>query len=570
MQSKIIIYQLLPRLYTNTRVKPVFNGTIIQNGCGKLNDLTGPLLMELSKLGVTHIWLTGIIRHATSTDYSRYGLEPSHPDILKGLAGSPYAIKDYYDIDPDLAFRVPERMDEFISLIDRIHSMRLKVIIDFIPNHVSRDYRSLQKPPGISDLGEKDDQTPGFHRDNNFYYIPGETLRIGSYSEYPARATGNDVFSSTPSKTDWYETIKINYGIDYEKGTDDFSPVPDTWIKMTDILLYWASKGIDGFRCDMAGMVPVSFWEYAIRIVKKAYPEILFVAELYEPARYRDYLETGGFDYLYDKAGFYDTLRSVISNGTSTSQISRIWQSLEGMDDQMLRFMENHDEQRIASTYFAGDPWKGLPAMALAAFMNRGPVLIHAGQEVGEPAIGAQGFSGDDGRTSIFDYSVIPEIQKWYSDGSCNELRLSAVQRQLRQEYAGICHLSGSWPISKGAFYDLMWANEEIPCRDLIFAFLRYHPDSPDPVNPDSHTRGLLIWIIAIRFDHANQEVNIRIPMHALETMGLTTDQRFNFEPLSNLPGEKQNLLVSQLNSPGVRITTGYAGYGIVQAFFPW
>ncbi|MFH0761667.1 MAG: alpha-amylase family glycosyl hydrolase [Bacteroidota bacterium] len=526
--------------------------------------------MELSSLGITHIWLTGIIRHATGTDYSKFGLEPSPPDILKGLAGSPYAIKDYYDIDPDLAVSVTERMDEFTSLIDRMHSVNLKVIIDFVPNHVSRDYRSLQKPPGITDLGENDDLTIRFHPDNNFYYIPGETLRMGSFTEYPAKATGNDVFNSTPSKTDWYETIKINYGIDYANGTNHFNPVPDTWIKMSDILLYWASKGIDGFRCDMAGMVPVSFWEYAIRIVKKVNPEILFIAELYEPSRYREYLEIGGFDYLYDKAGFYDTLRSVISYGASTRKISRIWQSLEGMDDRMLRFMETHDEQRISSAYFAGNPWKGLPATALAGFMNRGPVMIYAGQEVGEPAAGAQGFSGDDGRTSIFDYSVIPEIQKWYSNGSFDESRLSDVQRKLRKEYAVICHLSGCLPIREGAFYDLMWVNEEIPCRDLIYAFLRYHPDSPDPVNPDSGIRGLMIWIIAICFDHPDKEVIIRIPTHALEMMGLTIDQHFNFGPLTNLPGARQNLMVSQLNSPGVRITTGYAGYGIVQAFFPW
>lgn len=570
MQSKIIIYQLLPRLFTNTCEKPVWNGSILQNGCGKLNELTSPMLMKLADLGITHIWLTGMIRHATGTDYSRFGLEPSHPDILKGIAGSPYAVKDYYDTDPDLAVSVPDRMDEFTSLINRIHAVNLKVIIDFIPNHVSRDYLSLQKPAGISDLGEKDDTNLRFHPNNNFYYLPGQTLRIGNYTECPARATGNDVFSSTPSITDWYETIKLNYGLDYADGSVHFNPVPDTWVKMTDILLFWASKGIDGFRCDMAGMVPVSFWYFAIRMVKKIYPDLLFIGELYEPARYRDYLETGGFDYLYDKAGFYDTLRSIISSGVSTRQISRIWQSLEGMDDRMLRFMENHDEQRIASASFAGDPWKGLPAMALAAFMNRGPLMVHAGQEVGEPAEGAQGFSGNDGRTSIFDYSVIPEIQKWYSDGRCTGLRLSDQQRQLRKEYAAICHLSGCSLLSTGAFYDLMWANEQMPYRDMTYAFLRYHHDSPGSGNPDSGLRGLLIWIIAIRFDQPNREVNIRIPMHALETLGLTTDQRFNFCPPPGLPGDRQNLLVSELTSAGVRIKTGYAGYGAQQLFFPW
>lgn len=74
-----------------------------------------------------------------------------------------------------------------------------------------------------------------------------------AYKEYPAKATGNNRFDAYPNINDWYETVKLNYGIDYQNGnTPHFNPIPDTWTKMLDILLFWAGKNIDGFRCDMA------------------------------------------------------------------------------------------------------------------------------------------------------------------------------------------------------------------------------------------------------------------------------------------------------------------------------
>jgi len=390
MAEKIIIYQLFPRLFGNDVLFQEANGSLQKNGCGKFRDIDDNTLDSLMELGVSHIWLTGIIRHATGTAYPEHELPASHPQILKGLAGSPYAIKDYYDIDPDLAVRVENRMEEFESLIERIHKKGLKLIIDFVPNHVSRDYESLQKPVGIKDLGEGDEPSITFTPYNNFYYIPGHNLSLplkhegDSFQENPAKATGNDVFSPAPSINDWYETIKLNYGIDYSSGRKHYKPIPDTWKKMTEILRFWSLKGVDGFRCDMAGMVPVEFWSYAIQNIRNEFQNLIFIAEIYEPERYRQFIEEGGFDYLYDKVGLYDCIRDIICGHRTTESISRVWENLDGLDKHMLRFMENHDEQRIASDHFAGDASKGIPAMALSALMNLGPVMIYNGQEVGE------------------------------------------------------------------------------------------------------------------------------------------------------------------------------------------
>jgi len=569
MNSRIIIYQLMPRLFTNNRRDPVHNGSILENGCGKFNDLTDRVIEELSEYGITHIWLTGILRHATTTDYPNNNLKSSSPDIVKGKAGSPFAVTDYYDVDPDLSISVPDRMDEFNSLLNRIHSHGLKVIIDFIPNHVSRDYRSVQKPQGVLDLGALDDPSVSFKRDNNFYYLPGQFLRIGNYSESPAKATGNDVFNSNPSVNDWYDTIKINYGIDFSDHTNHFDPIPDTWNKMKDILQFWVAKGIDGFRCDMAGMIPVEFWAYSIQRIKAQNPEIIFIAELYEPERYRDFLESGGFDFLYDKAGFYDILRPVITGQNSTQNISRIWQSLDGLDSKMLRFLENHDEQRIASNHFAGDSRKGLPGMALAALMNKGPLLLYSGQEVGEPATGSEGFSGDDGRTSIFDYTIMPEIQKWYAEGKCDGSFLSPEQNLLRGEYSSLIRLASQSPAKDGAFYDLKWANGDNPESDRTYAFIRYHPDAANVRGGNAGRCGNIIWLIVISFDWRIRDLNIRIPSHALEILGFTDDSRILISPLPGFPGETQNLLISQITTRGVKVELNQAGYIICQSFLP-
>ena len=233
-ENKIIIYQVFTRLFGNNNNHCVYNGDIATNGCGKMADFTLKALGEIKKLGATHIWYTGIIEHATQTDYRRYNISPDHPAIVKGKAGSPYAIKDYYDVDPDLANDVQGRMKEFENLVHRTHRTGLKVIIDFVPNHVARQYHSDAQPDGTTELGANDDSSQSFSPYNNFYYIPQAELHAQfdmkdgaaePYREFPAKATGNNRFDATPNITDWYETVKLNYGVDYQNGgTCHFSP----------------------------------------------------------------------------------------------------------------------------------------------------------------------------------------------------------------------------------------------------------------------------------------------------------------------------------------------------------
>lgn len=353
MGTVVNIYQVFTRLFANKNNTNKEFGTIKENGCTKFNDISNVALSEIKKLGATHIWYTGIIRHASCTDYSKFGMPADNPHIIKGRAGSPYAIKDYYDVHPDFAVNIPKRMNEFEQLLKRTHDSGLKCIIDFVPNHVSRTYCSDKKPPGIQDIGEYDDKTVSFKPSNNFYYIPNEEFILPEdiyfpytdghepYTEYPARATGNDVFSPQPSKNDWYETVKLNYGIDYNNlWAEHFEQVPDTWVRMLEILQFWAQKGVDGFRCDMAEMVPVRFWAWVIPQIKEINPHIIFIAEIYNPNSYKSYLKKGKFDYLYDKVGLYDILRLIIEGYGSAKYISDVWRGLDDMSPKMVRFLE--------------------------------------------------------------------------------------------------------------------------------------------------------------------------------------------------------------------------------------
>ena len=362
--NKIIIYQVFTRLYGNRNTTRKEWGTIEDNGSGKFDDFNESTLKHIKDMGISHVWFTGVIRHATQTDYSAYGIPKQHPAVVKGKAGSPYAICDYYDVDPDLATNVDKRMKEFEALIRRTHKAGLKVIIDFVPNHVARQYESIVKPKGVVDLGADDNTNDGFNPQNNFYYCPGCKLEpcfdIQDYVEQPAKSTGNDHFDNHPGINDWYETVKLNYGKDYWTGYGHFDPIPDTWKKMTDILLFWAKKGVDGFRCDMAEMVPAAFWAWATDKVKAAYPDIKFIGEVYNPSEYRNYIGAG-FNYLYDKVGMYDTMRAVICGQAPATSITNAWQQTDDINDHMLYFLENHDEQRVASDFFAGDAKKGIP-----------------------------------------------------------------------------------------------------------------------------------------------------------------------------------------------------------------
>ena len=518
MTEKITIYQVLPRLYGNTTANNIPGGDIHENGCGKLGDFTPEALKRIKDFGFTHIWYTGVLEHATQTDYTAYGIAKDHPAVVKGKAGSPYAIKDYYDICPDLASAPDKRMKEFEALVRRTHKAGLKMLIDFVPNHVARSYHSDAKPARVKDLGEGDDMAKGFSPQNNFYYLPGQMFSTENfeedraanvpYREYPAKVTGNNCFSPRPGRNDWYETVKLNYGVDfYAGGTAHFDPVPDTWDKMTAILLFWAKKGVDGFRCDMAEMVPAEFWAYAIAKVKEKYPKLIFVAEVYNPAEDRRYLQSG-FDYLYDKVGLYDTLRAVVRGEASASCITGQWQCVDDIRTHMLYFLENHDEQRIASDFFAGSGEKARPALAVSAFMGTNPLMIYAGQELGERGMDAEGFSGRDGRTTIFDYWHVDTL-----DRLCHGdlLTCTPEQQALYAYYNNIVKLCNSEAaLREGTFYDLQYANyvaDNGYNADRQYAFLR--------------AAGKEKMLIVANFADQDVHVGVRIPENAFAFMGL-------------------------------------------------
>jgi glycosidase len=520
--SKFIIYQVLPRLFGNEKSTNKHDGSLEENGCGKFNDFTIKALNEIKSLGITHIWYTGIIEHATQTDYSAYGIRNDCASIVKGKAGSPYAIKDYYDVDPDLAVNVESRMKEFENLVKRSHSVDLKVIIDFVPNHVARQYHSDAKPEGVVDLGENDHPDWAFSPLNNFYYIPNQAFspvfNLKDYSEFPAKATGNDQFTASPTINDWYETVKLNYGVNYvEGGQKQFEPIPDTWYKMRDILLFWAAKKVDGFRCDMAEMVPVEFWHWAIGEVKSKFPEIIFIAEVYNPAEYHNYLSNGRFDYLYDKVGLYDKLRNITSKNHSARDITNCWQSLSGIENQMLNFLENHDEQRIASGFYSGNGIYAIPAMIIAATLTQAPVLIYSGQELGEMGMENEGFSGIDGRTSIFDYCSLKSIQNWRNNGKFDGKKLTDDQQYLQKFYRKLLNISlTEKAITEGVMYDLEFANYENKHfnTNKQFAYFRKYGDE--------------LLLIVLNFDDKNLYTEIKIPFEAFQFLELQENKTYN------------------------------------------
>ncbi len=494
--NKEIIYQLFPRIFGNRNLTRKRNGTIAENGCGKFNDITLSVLKRIKELGTTYIWYTGIIRHATTTDYSQYDIPKQHHAIVKGKAGSPYAIVDYYDVDPDLADDVKNRKNEFVKLIERTHKVGLGVIIDFVPNHVARQYQSICKPKEECDLGENDNETDNNCHENNFYYICSQKFEtlfdIDDYIEYPARVTGNDCFSAHPTKDDWYDTIKLNYNNHV------------TWEKMLNIMLYWASLGIDGFRCDMAEMVPLEFWRWALHKLKSKYPNIKIIGEVYQPYIYRDFISVG-FDYLYDKVGMYDCVRDILSGKRYASDITYQWQTTDDITSNMLYFLENHDEQRIASDFFMSDARNAIPALVILSLMRNNPFMLYSGQEVGEQGNYIEGFSGYDGRSSIFDYWSLSSINHCYFD----RRKMNKKERILHNAYCRILNIAKTEKaISEGAFFDLTYANPHI--SDKTFSFIRKKDEN--------------IIIVVASFDENKTHLDsdkIFLPQHSFEYLQL-------------------------------------------------
>ena len=530
--AKPIIYQMLPRLWGNDCNTPVPNGSLAENGTGKFSDIDNDTLDYLKWLGCSHVWYTGIIRH--STQESEQGCIPSHPQFVKGKAGSPYAICDYYDVNAYLADDPQKRMEEFEELINRTHEHGLKVIIDFVPNHVARDYGKNGLLPGHSVLGGEDDKTVHWSPDNDFFYYPGESLRLPSecpsgvepYVEMPAMATGNNCYNPSPGINDWYETVKINYCDTHTR----------TWDKMYDIIEYWSSKGVDGFRCDMVELVPPQFFKWLISKIKKQYPELIFIAEVYKKDLYGEYIRNVGFDYLYDKSGLYDTLRTVVERNVSDDNmpvelwqsatgITRNWQSLGDLQPHMLNFLENHDEQRFASDFFGCRAQDTMPALAVSLMLNTAPFMIYFGEEVGERGMDTEGFSGTDGRTTIFDWWSIPSVQrlrKIIKSGAYKKAETKALVKAglMEGEVSVFSRFSQSTrlaasdlAISSGTTYDLNYCNtlSEGFDKDRHFAFLR---------DFEEHT-----LLIVANFSGTDAKMELSIPEHAFDWMQITKSE---------------------------------------------
>ena len=500
IERKAVVYQVFTRLFGNKNTTNAAWGTMEKNGVGKFNDFTDKALQEIKKLGVTHIWYTGVPHHALVNDYTQYGISNDDPDVVKGRAGSPYAVKDYYNVNPDLAVNPANRLQEFEALIARTHTNGLKALIDIVPNHVARKYEGKSNPKGVKDFGADDNVNVEYSRNNNFYYIPEQGFEVptsesykplngeknplvdGSFKEYPAKWTGNGTRLAKPDINDWYETVKINYGIRPD-GSKDFpelpagfdnksyqehyafwanKEVPSSWKKFRDITLYWTAKGVDGFRYDMAEMVPYEFWSYMNSAIKMKNPKAFLLAEVYNPNEYRNYINLGKMDYLYDKVDLYDHLKQVIHGKALPDPISEIQAKFADIEHHMLHFLDNHDEQRLASKDFAGTPEKGKPLMVVSTTLSSSPTMIYFGQEVGEAGNEEGGF-GKPTRTSIFDYVGVPSHQRWMNDGLFDGGKLTESEKNLRDFYSKLLNFSTNSSALMGKFQEIQTVNRNPP-----------------------------------------------------------------------------------------------------------
>jgi glycosidase len=577
-QGKPVVYQIFTRLYGNKNTTNKPWGTIEENGVGKFSDIDEKALKSIKEMGVTHVWYTGVPHHAVIRDYTEYGISNDDPDVVKGRAGSPYAVKDYYNVNPDLAVNPANRLQEFEALIARTHKQGMKVVIDIVPNHVARTYHSLSKPDGVEDFGARDNTQVEYARDNNFYYVIGKSFKVpeaqnnyrplGSeahpmsdekFEENPAKWTGNGSRLAQPNFDDWYETVKINYGVRPD-GSKDFPElpagyakksvqehyqfwqnkfVPDSWIKFRQIAEYWLDKGVDGFRFDMAEMVPVEFWSYLNSAIKHKNSEVFLLAEVYNPTEYRNYLHLGKMDYLYDKVEMYDSLKAIIQGRAGTGVIAQVQGRMQDIEEHMLHFLENHDEQRIASPEFAGSAEKAKPAMVVSALISRSPTMIYFGQEVGEAAALNSGF-GSASRTTIFDYAAVPAHQRFMNNGKFDGGQLTVAEKELREFYRQLLTLSATESGFTGRYQELHSNNQTSAGYDeSVFSFARW----------DASQR----WLVVSNFNAADvREFNLQLPAELVEGWELT--QR-SYSMLSRLgEGKERFTLVVNDKTASVKI----------------
>jgi glycosidase len=598
-KARIRIYQLFVRLFGNTNETRKQNGTLVENGVGRFADINDAALSSIQQMGFTHVWLTGVLQQATATDYSEFGQPADDTDLLKGLAGSPYAIKDYFDVCPDYAENPAGRLKEFELLIERLHAHGLKAIIDLVANHVARSYGSCVKPDcnfgSCGCGGTGDDVTKFFNPHNNFFYLTpdrnGPPLRLPTCKDgVPVsatcqavaavsdrrnpnpdggqrpplqkcdgffegektfgRVTGNNVASWTPHLNDWYETIKLNYGFDftdpaksvreYPNAWSPDKPIPDTWKKMDQVIEHWQSLGVDGFRCDMSHMVPPEVWSWAIAQARTRKPGVFFIGEAYDddPSKVPgcDPVVSGlnwgrgnvlfdllnaGFDAVYDAPAYRALKRIYDGSGWANDLDGEIKDAF--ICHNSVRYAENHDEVRVA----ARSEWGGVgmnvgrPVSAILYGLSRGVVMLYNGQEVGEPAAGAEGFGGDDARTSIFDYWSMPEMVKWVNDHHYDGARLSPEQKSLRAFYSRLINLVGQPAFRDGKFFPLNPANRDNPAFGRLpgeqasghwfYAFLRY----------DISTQQRFLVVANLHPKAALPDVRVLLPENALRFLEL-------------------------------------------------
>lgn len=565
------------RHFGNTNGQPKPGGSLAENGCGKFDDINDAALSSIKELGITHLWLTGVLEQASSTAYP--GRPADDPLLLKGKAGSPYAIRDYFDVCPDYATDPGKRLDEFRALLQRIRKQGLKAIIDFVPNHVARSYASDIRP-NLS-FGTHDDTARFFDPDNNFYYLGslhpggGPPLKLpgkdGPTAYAPesgfGRVTGNNALTWSPSVHDWYETIKLNYGHDFTLGPprDDLHPLPgpdtpaqdtpDTWRKMDAILGYWQEMGVDGFRVDMAHMIPMAYWNWQTRRCRKRNAGVFFMAEAYDndPAKLTagnvlDELLDCGFDAVYDDPS-YSTIKHTVEGRQWANDIDAAANPFSRRFHHSLRYAENHDEVRLASkgNWAASGMDIGKPVSAILFGMGRGPIMLYSGQETGEAADGAEGFSGDDGRSSIFDYGCLPSLVPWVNDHKYDGAKLSPQQKSLRAFYAALLKTCAGPAFTHGDFYGLNHANHGNPhygrlpgehvSGHWLYSYLRRDAASGQAflVVANLHPRETLA------------EVRIQIPQNALEWLDPT---------FKEAKKTRQNLSFTDRLGTGLAITT--------------
>lgn len=547
-----VIYQLLVRTFGNTNETRAFDGDMEVNGCGKFADISPTALESIKHMGFTHLWLTGVMEQASGTAYPHRPADD--PALLKGKAGSPYAVRDCFQVCPDYALNPERAQQEFRELLLRCHDHGLRVIVDFVPNHVARSYRSVVRPE--SSFGMGDDTSVFFDRDNHFFYLQqdhpggGPPLRLPGGQPYPpeaevGRVTGNNSITWEPSNHDWYETVKLNYGHDFTQGRDTshlpsrFAPleeVPRTWQTMDEILGYWQEVGVDGFRCDMAHMIPMEYWRWQVLRCRERDSGTYFMAEAYDndPAKLCDEhvldgLLRAGFDAVYDDP-IYDLLEGIYDDGKWANDLDGL--TFTGARfHKSLRYAENHDEVRIANPgVWGGHGMKiGKPVSALLFTLGRGPVMLYQGQEVGEQAIGAEGFCGDNARSSIFDYTSQPELSKWVNGGACDGGRLSDEQKELREWYGSLIQVTQSLAFTQGNFYGLNHANKANPLYGRgegetisghwIYAFLRR----------DSRSREACLVVINLHPERSFPEVRVRIPEDARMFAGRSSSEEWGF-----------------------------------------